>query len=370
MAEVVFNYEGIDTTIQCNLDDKMKDIINKFLVKINGNENNLCFLYNGNRINKELTFNEQANDLDKNRKKMNIIITKIDEDINEKNEIISKDIICPECKENILMNIENFKLNFSGCNKNHTKEVILYKYKETQKINLNDIICNICNNNNKGNTHNNEFYYCNNCNKNICPLCKSIHDKNHIIINYDDKNYICNKHNDSFSAYCKDCKENLCVICENEHEDHNISILRKMLINKNDLLKINENLKNVIDKFTYKIKIIKEIFDKMVNILNEYYKINESIINNYNINKRNYHQLQNLYNLKNNNEKIIKDLNNIINNDKISEIYEYSFNNFYNENGDKYIGEIKNGLKNGKGILYYDKNDEKKRLKYERNILF
>ena len=31
---------------------------------------------------------------------MNIIITKIDEDINEKNEIISKDIICPECKEN------------------------------------------------------------------------------------------------------------------------------------------------------------------------------------------------------------------------------------------------------------------------------
>ena len=46
MAEVVFNYEGIDTTIQCNLDDKMKDIIDKFLVKNNGNENNLCFLYN------------------------------------------------------------------------------------------------------------------------------------------------------------------------------------------------------------------------------------------------------------------------------------------------------------------------------------
>ena len=140
MAEVVFNYEGIDTTIQCNLDDKMKDVIDKFLIKINGNETNLCFLYNGNRINKEITFNEQANDLDKNRKKMNIIITKIDEEINEKNEIISKDIICPECKENILMNFENFKLNFSGCNKNHTSNKILYKYKEIKKINLNDII--------------------------------------------------------------------------------------------------------------------------------------------------------------------------------------------------------------------------------------
>ena len=30
MAEVIFNYEGIDTTIQCNIDDKMKDIIDKF----------------------------------------------------------------------------------------------------------------------------------------------------------------------------------------------------------------------------------------------------------------------------------------------------------------------------------------------------
>ena len=87
MAEIVFNYEGIDTTIQCNLDDKMKDIINKLLVKINENENNLCFLYNGNRINKELTFNEQANDLDKNRKKMNILVTN-DENKSENKKII------------------------------------------------------------------------------------------------------------------------------------------------------------------------------------------------------------------------------------------------------------------------------------------
>ena len=52
MAEIIFNYEGINTTIQCKVNDKMKDIINKFLVKINGNKNNLCFLYNGNKINK------------------------------------------------------------------------------------------------------------------------------------------------------------------------------------------------------------------------------------------------------------------------------------------------------------------------------
>ena len=32
---------------------------------------------------------------------------------------------------------------------------------------------------------------------------------------------------------------------------------------------MKEELKNIIDKFKYKIKIIKEIFDKMINILNE-----------------------------------------------------------------------------------------------------
>ena len=95
--QVIFNYEGVNTKIQCNLNDKIKDIINKFLNKIEKNENNLFYLYNGKIINKELTFNEQANELDKNRKIMNILVTVGEK---EKEEIIiSKDIICPECKE-------------------------------------------------------------------------------------------------------------------------------------------------------------------------------------------------------------------------------------------------------------------------------
>ena len=34
MAEAIFNYEGINTTIQCEIDDKMKDVIDRFLIKI------------------------------------------------------------------------------------------------------------------------------------------------------------------------------------------------------------------------------------------------------------------------------------------------------------------------------------------------
>ena len=43
---------------------------------------------------------------------MNKIVTKNEDDKNIIKEIISKDIICPECKENILIDIDNFKINF------------------------------------------------------------------------------------------------------------------------------------------------------------------------------------------------------------------------------------------------------------------
>ena len=368
MGEVVFNYEGIITTIQCNSNDKMKDIISKFLLKINKSENNndLYYIYNGEKINLELTSKEQSNEIDKDRKKMNILVIKNIDNIKENKKMVSKDIICPECKENTLLNINNFKINLSGCkNKHDVNDILLSNFEETQKIELNTIVCDICKMNNKGNTHNNEFYACNTCNKNICPLCKTIHDKNHFIINYDDKNYVCKKHNETFIKYCITCHENICIICQNEHFSHNNYDLSTILFNKDELLNLLTNLKDSIDKFKYKINIIKEIFDKMIKLLDIYYSANYKIFNNYNINKRNYYQLQNLNYLKNNNEILIIKLNELFTKDKISEIFDFSFNNFYNDKGEKYLGEMKNGLKVGKGILYYDKDNKNKREKYE-----
>ena len=303
MAEVIFNYEGKNTIIQCNLNGKMKDIISKFLVKIAKKEKNmqLYYLYNGNKINEDLTFNEQANNFDKNRKKMNIIVTNNAQGKSDSKKIISKDIICPECKELSLIDIKNFKINLHECKNNHNiNNILLNRFEETQKINLSEIICEICKQNNKGNTHKNEFYICNTCNKNICPLCKSIHDKKHKIINYDDKNFICKKYNEPFNKYCKTCNENICYICENKHKDHDIFELGNLLIEEDDLLKSKENLKNVINEFKWKVHVIKEILDRSINLMDLYYNLNDNIIENYNINKRNYRNLQNLNYLKNN----------------------------------------------------------------------
>ena len=112
MTEATFIYEGIPNKIQCNNNDKMKDIINKFLIKNGRNENdkNLLYIYGANIINYELTFVQQANELDRNRKKMNILVKSNDDNDKEIKEMISKNIICPECGENILIDIKDFKI--------------------------------------------------------------------------------------------------------------------------------------------------------------------------------------------------------------------------------------------------------------------
>ena len=74
MATVIFTFNGVNTTIQCLKEDKMENICNKYITKIGININSLFFLSNGNKINKELTFYEQANSLDKERLQMTIIV--------------------------------------------------------------------------------------------------------------------------------------------------------------------------------------------------------------------------------------------------------------------------------------------------------
>ena len=68
MAEIKFTYEGNNTIIQCDINDKISEIINKFLTKINKEENtSLYYLYHRRKIKEELTFYELANQLDKSR---------------------------------------------------------------------------------------------------------------------------------------------------------------------------------------------------------------------------------------------------------------------------------------------------------------
>ena len=78
MSSVDFYFEGQNLTIQCNRYDKMKQIFQNFYSKAGVSPNSVTFLYNGRDITNEgSTFYQLANIDDKNRNKMNILVTNI-----------------------------------------------------------------------------------------------------------------------------------------------------------------------------------------------------------------------------------------------------------------------------------------------------
>ena len=116
-AKVIFNFEGRDVSIQCSKDEKMKDICQKYVNKINKNINSLVFLYGGNQLNFDLNFNELANKIDKERNAMKVLVLVYNDETNE--------YICPNCGEKIKLNTEkiddiilsinNMKDTINGC---------------------------------------------------------------------------------------------------------------------------------------------------------------------------------------------------------------------------------------------------------------
>ena len=355
MTEVEFIYNGAQTIIQCKADDIMKEICKMFAIKSQmENEKNLIFLYDGNIIKENLTFIEQANNSDKERNKMSVIVFK---DVKDEHDTITKlkQIVCPECKESTRIRINNYKFNFFECKNGHSKRNILFKeYPTTQEIDQSKIKCDICKINNKGNSYNNIFYICFHCKVNLCPLCKSNHDKSHNIINYDDKYFICDIHNELYNSYCSICKKNICLLCEKEHFNHNIINYSMILPDKEAKLNEIRIFKMYIDIFKKEIESIINQLRLLAKMVNEFYYINNIIINNYDVKKRNYQILQNINDL--NIKSFINDINKIYLSqnkvDKFEKMIEL-YNNIITtdfEKSNKYINNMKEKKKNENNI--------------------
>lgn len=97
-ANAAFTFEGHNVTIQCSQNERMRIICQRYATKIGINFNSLLFLYGGNQLNLDLSFNEHANSIDKKNNVMNILVYK-----NESN-----DFACPKCGEKINLNGEKF----------------------------------------------------------------------------------------------------------------------------------------------------------------------------------------------------------------------------------------------------------------------
>ena len=212
-ANVVFNFNGQNIKIQCKKEEKMKDICERYVFKIQKNLNTLLFIYDGSILKFELSFEEQANSIDRNIREMKVSVYTNDTD----------EFICPKCGEKIELN--NEKLD----------EIILINNNIKDTINgLKSIIENMI--------KNSKIDSMNNLLKNINLILNSI--------NEDIK-----KNNDKIKNLLKD----------NNIIDNNKNIIRGLIdINSyeinNDIILFNTDNNNDIDVYinNKKINIIKE----------------------------------------------------------------------------------------------------------------
>ena len=117
--------------VQCNKNEKIKDIINKFIIKTQIDNNSVYYLYKGNKINEELEIEKLNEDINN----IKIIVNKINEENKNNNIIKSKDIICPECKEKIMIKIKDYIIELYDCKNGHNiKNILFDEYEKTQYI--------------------------------------------------------------------------------------------------------------------------------------------------------------------------------------------------------------------------------------------
>ena len=322
MSQIIFNYKGNNYLIQCQIKEKMTSVIEGFYNKSLVTRGSVYFLCKGDLLNIEITEDK----IPPNEQNQKIVLVY---DINDQNNdtiVKSNEIICKTCKENSKIAVDNYHIILFGCKNGHKIDNIKFnEFAQTQYINLSKIICDVCKERNKGNSYKKQFYRCLTCKGNICLMCKENHSSEHYLINYDQKNYICDKHGEFYHSYCYSCNINLCTSCESLHRQHATESFGSMIKDKDTLFAENEKLRNNIEQIN---KIISDIIEKLNKVkenLGIYYEIHKSIVTNNN-KFRNYEILFNINEICNNTinkdlENIIKEKNNLNQINNIMNIY-------------------------------------------------
>ena len=334
--ELEFQYNTIITTINSNKDSKMIDACQLFCTKEKTSLNKVSFLYSGKILKNELelTIQNVANNNDNERNKMNLLVIGKEENIiqEEKSKLIkSKNIVCPQCGELGKISIEDYRYKISECKNYHeTNNISVNKLQDNLMIDISKIICDECKIN-KSVSEQKDFYRCNACQKNLCSICKARHNKEHKIIKHEEKDFICESHNEKYIYYCKDCKKNLCKNCFSEHEKHDISNYENIIIDNeinNEDLNVNlNNVKENIEKIILRWKTFSSKFEQVINYFETYYNFYKHIISSYDNNYINYETLDNIIYLKN--SSIIKDINKLNNSNDLNFLNDI-FNIHYN----------------------------------------
>ena len=124
MNQVIYTYNSVNTAIQCQSDEKMKNVNERLKQKLGIQNSNIYYLYNGSKVNEELTFNE----LSGGKHSINIILyDKEIQKVNESNE--SEYIICPKCNEIAILDFKDYKFNLKCKNGHNIQDILIKEYK-------------------------------------------------------------------------------------------------------------------------------------------------------------------------------------------------------------------------------------------------
>ena len=305
----------------------INNLLEEYSKLINIQKKDLSFIYKG----KDISFDNKKiqTQIKKNNNNKNIIISVFSLKKNKNYKIDSNNIICPDCRNLAFLNIVGDKIIINKCVGQHNNTFLsINDFIESQIIDERKIKCNICKN---SKFLYNNFYYCS-CGKFICPLCKEHHDnKNHNLIEYNNKYSICPKHNNEYIYYCSICNINLCQICEETH-DHKLifhksempSEKRKNQI-KDDLLKNS----SIILEYKKQINKLNKLFNIQINDLNnnleQYMKLFNKMI--YTLgNLNNYESIKNILNFKT--TELYKEIINFLTNENIKNKFNYLIDKF------------------------------------------
>ena len=123
MSEIKILYNGYQTIIQYQSNEKLKDIFKRFKTKINEENKELVYLYNGEKIKDEnIIISELTSE------KIFTILSYDSNNIPSNNLINSDYIICPKCKGSAILDEKDYKLIIYGCENEHITNNILYGY--------------------------------------------------------------------------------------------------------------------------------------------------------------------------------------------------------------------------------------------------
>ena len=130
MAEVKIIYNGYPTIIQAQHNEIVKEIFKRFKIKINAENKELIFLFNGEIIKDE---NIDISKLTAEKVITILACDSININSSNNNNLVKPDyVICPICKESAILEEKDYKLIIIGCkNKHITKNIlmILIKFK-------------------------------------------------------------------------------------------------------------------------------------------------------------------------------------------------------------------------------------------------